>query len=795
MNEKEKNEKNQEASALSIPLEYIKYNAAVNGASCRVRVDQHYKNLNQKPVEAIYVFPLPADSSVGECALKIGKRKPIQAELKKRDEAKREYQEARDAGHHASLLEQERDNIFTMSTAGIEPGENADVFIDYVQRIPWQAGGGRFTLPLTVAPRFIPGNPTGKQAGGWSPDTDEVPDASRITPVVAKEGVSYQAEISILFSPGFRCKLTCPSHPNLVPERIVAKGETVEIKTGKIATDRDFVLVYESLSKVAEVSEHFCQHGGESFVLASVFPPGEAKPVGADYVLLLDCSGSMDGESIVGLRSVAKQILKNMRERKVGDRVGILPFSNQPLASYPLSEISDNHEKFIDRLNADGGTALGYAFAAAEKMFEAADSSSRQKMILLVTDGDTEHGKDWRNPCIRLVAVGIGTAIDDDRIVSLAKNNNGTYEFVHPGEDCSAVANRLAGYLSGPVLRDVKVETKGEAVGVSDVFKGRPATISIRFDGNEPGAIRVTGKDQDGNEQSWNLSAKNAKFCDYAYKIWAKEKIRSTSDAEAQVVVSLKYKVQCAGTAFVVKIEKEKPGEKPVTVEVPCMLPKGWNFESVFGGAKGVRFMGAARYGLVGAIQPMAFMDTGFAGSDEELCEEVVAESLEMSMPEESPACRGVCPRSVAPVSNRFLLDAQNIDDRLIAILIHISGPKSDKAREAFGELRLTPRDVKKMNEETRARACYFSVRLQGCGLHFDRKVMAELMMPPTKSDLAKAWFALAQKESGRAVNAKVIDALFVQLLNKADAIEVNYIMWKNGKAARPAINGWDLVP
>jgi len=281
----------------SIPLEHISFRAALNSAFARVRCIQKFKNDSENPVEAVYVFPLPDDASVTGCVMVIGRRK-VEAELKKRDEARKEYDNAVAAGHHASLLEQQRPNIFTMNVGGIEPGESISVEITYVQRVPWQAGGGRFSIPLVVAPRFISGVPTGKQGGGWAEDTDEVPDASFITPPVAKEGVTYNADISVMFSPGFRCRLSCPSHSGIVEERVIAKAEEFELKTGDILTDRDFVLVYRSTSKAAEVAVHAGELNGESFLLANIIPPGESTPVGSDIVFVLDCSGSMNGPKI-----------------------------------------------------------------------------------------------------------------------------------------------------------------------------------------------------------------------------------------------------------------------------------------------------------------------------------------------------------------------------------------------------------------------------------------------------------------------------------------------------------------
>jgi Ca-activated chloride channel family protein len=762
-----KEEEQVESGKVSIPLKHITYRTALNGAFARVRCIQEFENDANNPVEAVYVFPLPDEASVTGCAMKIGKRK-VEAELKKREEAKREYEEAVSQGHHGALLEQERPNIFTMKVGGIEPGENISVEVSYVQRVSWQAGGGRFVIPLVVPPQFIPGVPTGKQAGGWSPDTDEVPDASRITPNVAREGVPYNADVSILFSPGFRCKLSCPSHETIIAEQTVAKADTVELKTGDIRTDRDFTLVYTSLSKVPEVAVHSGKTKDEGFLLASIIPPGEAAPVPSDIALVLDCSRSMDGTSISGLKVVAKKVLQRIREDNLGHRVGIVPFNNLPLPEYPLSEVTEATERFIDGLQASGGTMLGYALEKAKEMLTAQDSG-RPGIILMVTDGDTEHGKNWYGDGIRLIAVGIGVAVNDTRINTLADRNSGVAEFVYPGENYGEVAGRLAGYLSGPVLRDVKAEGKGDVVGVADVFKGRPATIAVRFAEKSAGSIRITGKDPEGRECSWEVKP-GAQECDFAYQVWAREFIRENPEVEEELVkVSLKYGIICQHTSFVAVSLKEVPGQKPERVEIPVNLPDGWVFESVFGQTGSFAFampnvvhvdditLGSLR-GVTRSIRPGV---KSFIGGGE----------------------AATLPKFPKPKLNlRFTLDAKDPADLMVAILNAILRNNRPGAEKALKRLKgkLTPAKADGLDEEKRSMAFYFALRLAKHGLKLGKNVMDKLSAKP-KGAVARAWHNLALKEQGRPFNSDV----------PQDNEASGYLSWKFGLGSRPLIGEW----
>jgi Ca-activated chloride channel family protein len=181
---------NTEGKLARSPLLDTRVNMSISGIVARVTVVQIFSNTSDQWQEGIYVFPLPDDAAVDHLRLWIGERF-IEGEIEEREEAKRQYEQAKAEGKRASLLQQERANIFTTSVANIPPGEQIKVEIEYQQSVRYE--GGRYSLrfPTVVAPRYIPGKPlhTGEvefNAGsGWAQDTTEVPDASHITAAVA----------------------------------------------------------------------------------------------------------------------------------------------------------------------------------------------------------------------------------------------------------------------------------------------------------------------------------------------------------------------------------------------------------------------------------------------------------------------------------------------------------------------------------------------------------------------------------------------------------------------------------
>ena len=166
-------------------LKHTDVKADITGFLARVTVTQEFHNTATDKVEAVYVFPLPAMAAVDTMDMYVGDRH-VRGDIKHREEARAIYEAARDAGKMAALLDQERPNIFTQHVANIRPNDKVRIVISYVERLKYEDGNYEWVFPMVVGPRYIPGTPIGRAAGGWAYDTDRVPDASKITPPVAK---------------------------------------------------------------------------------------------------------------------------------------------------------------------------------------------------------------------------------------------------------------------------------------------------------------------------------------------------------------------------------------------------------------------------------------------------------------------------------------------------------------------------------------------------------------------------------------------------------------------------------
>src|SRR5213078_313943 len=178
------------------PLKHTDVKAQISGFLARITVTQEFENPFKEKIEAVYTFPLPPNAAVDDMTMLVGDR-TVRGKILRREEAEAVYEAAKTNGQTASLLNQERPNIFTQSVANILPGEQVKVTISYVETLKYEDGSYEFVFPMVVGPRYVPGAPTGAQGRGFSPDTQQVPDGSRITPRPVAEGVRSGHDISV----------------------------------------------------------------------------------------------------------------------------------------------------------------------------------------------------------------------------------------------------------------------------------------------------------------------------------------------------------------------------------------------------------------------------------------------------------------------------------------------------------------------------------------------------------------------------------------------------------------------
>jgi Ca-activated chloride channel family protein len=529
------------------PLKHTDVQAEISGFLARVTVTQEFSNPSQDKVEAVYTFPLPQNAAVNDMTMRVGER-TIKAVIKKREEAQKIYQQAVQAGHTAALLEQERPNIFTQSVGNIPPGATVKVEITYIELLKYDAGFYEFVYPMVVGPRYIPGQPTGKQAGGWAPDTTQVPDASRITPPVAgvhygKKGTraGHDISLAVKLDAGVTIKdLSSPTHdidkhlPNV-------HAAEVKLRNAKEIPNRDFVLRYEVAggkiedALLANSSPQKTESGPAATAVAAngyftfiLQPPDRVKDEDAnprELIFVLDTSGSMSGFPIETAKKVMKRAIEHMRPQ---DTFNLVTFAGDTRVLFPQPVPSSaaniaQATAFLEGQRGSGGTEMmkairvalgddGTGVAECARHNDCAvetngvpTTADPIRIVCFMTDGyvgnDMEIvGAIQKHPEARVFSFGIGSAVNRFLLDKMAEAGRGEVEYVLNGEEAPAAADRFYERVHTPVLTDISIEWNGLPVKEVmpqkplDLFTAKPLVITGRYAQPASGTITLRGK-------------------------------------------------------------------------------------------------------------------------------------------------------------------------------------------------------------------------------------------------------------------------------------------------------------
>ncbi len=596
----------------SIPLRGVEVTGELLGGHARVVVRQRYQNTERRPVEAIYVFPLPADATLTSFVMEVAGRR-MEGVVKEREEAFKVYDDALTAGHGAAMLEQERPNVFTASVGNLLPGEETLIEVEYLQKLGCDEGALRWMIPTLVAPRYIPGAPAGDRTGhGGADPTSVVPDADRITPKIGN--VDYGLKLDLVLDLGRELEVESPSHALQFTREPGTTGRTrVSFAQREVALDRDVVVIARGAGLGADdrfttLAVH--RPAGQVGTFALTVVPdllADAKNVGRqEVVFLIDISGSMGGESLPQAVAALRLCLRHLRE---GDRFNVLAFDDrierfQP-GPVPFTQATlEQADAWASRLAARGGTEMLAPLLEAVRQTDG--------VIVLLTDGQVgneaqiERDVMAARKAARIYSFGIGTNVSDALLRGLGRHTGGAVEFIHPGERIDDKVIAQFARAIAPRVTELSVKWDGVDVGevcpgeLPALIDGEPWTVYGRIEPTSmpSGRVEVRGK-LDG--RSWGLTLPVAWGEGVSRpalpKLWAAERIR---DLEAMAVtgrregrmkeriiaLAVEHGVSSQHTAFVVV--ETRTGDRRVTgpVEtraVPVNAPAGWD---MFGTAR-----------------------------------------------------------------------------------------------------------------------------------------------------------------------------------------------------------------
>lgn len=587
----------------------------VNGTIARVVVTQRFENPSDRWLEGVYVFPLPEQSAVDALHMEIGSR-VIVGEIKGRSEAEQLYQAAKDNGQKASLVEQERPNIFTNSVANIGPHESILIRIEYQQTVRQEGGVYSLRFPLVVAPRYNPA-PSSVDVvdfGGKHRPNDPVPDRDRISPPVldpAKFPKINPVSITVKLNAGFVLGDVTSSFHKVTLNRTGEETAALSLADGTVPADKDFELVWKP--KAASVPQTALFHeavDGQDYLLAMVTPPtldSAPKRLPRELIFVIDNSGSMAGASI----AQAKQSLLLALDRlRPGDTFNVIRFDDTMDVLFPgaVDATAANiaiAKTFVAKLDAEGGTEMLPALKAALNDANPSDTS-RLRQVVFLTDGAVGNERELFAEIAdhigrtRLFTVGIGSAPNTYFMQRASELGRGTFTAIGSGDQVLERMSTLFAKLETPVMVGLKaswpdgttVETWPDPL--PDLYAGEPVVLSAKVS-SMTGELHLSGT-FDGKPWTAALRIADAVDGSGVAKLWARSKIaaleaKSYTDPDAKGIdkaietVALEHHLVSSQTSLVaIDPLKSRPDGEPVSsVNMPLNLPDGWVYDKVFG--------------------------------------------------------------------------------------------------------------------------------------------------------------------------------------------------------------------
>ena len=588
----------------------------ITGMIARATVKQHFRNPDTTWKEGVYVFPLPEDAAVDHLRMYIGQR-VIEGRVQERQQARKEYEQAKSEGKKASLVEQERPNIFTTSVANIGPHEEIIIEIEYQHIVQYDSGTFRLRFPMVVAPRYIPGQPvtpveinvTKFEGNGWAVNTDQVRDAARITPPVPHpdKGKINPVTMQVNLDAGFSLQHITSSYHNIGIKQENETGYKLTLENNTSA-DRDFELIWKPEPGAEPRAAFFNeQKNGEHYGLIMMLPPEQNKGeiLSREVIYVIDTSGSMSGTSIVQAKAALELALA---ELKPGDRFNIIQFNSfteqlfqfpQPFTHHSLRQAKN----YVRALRAQGGTEMAPALQAA--LHQTSESSGVRQVIFL-TDGSIGNEDELFRIIkqqlgnSRLFTVGIGSAPNSHFMNRAASFGRGTYTYIGKVEEVQEKMQILFNKLQHPVLTDIRINWSDQLnvetwpQRIPDLYLGEPLLLTAKAS-SLPETLHITGT---VSGKTWNSSMKlsGGKEQTGISVLWARKKIaalmdqlnsRTEQDEIRQMIIdtALAHHLVSKFTSLVaIDVTPARVKEELLKSQsMPVNLPTGWEYEKVFG--------------------------------------------------------------------------------------------------------------------------------------------------------------------------------------------------------------------
>lgn len=600
-----------EERTVVVPLEHTSVEGEIRDHVATLAVTQHFANPFDHPIEAVYVFPLPHDAAVTDFLMTIGDR-TIRGVIREREEARRLYEEAKRQGVAASLLTQERPNVFTQRVANIAPGHGIDVTIEYLDRLAYRDGWYELVFPMVVGPRYDPRGTTdgiGAVTLATRGSSGQVVEVPYLRP---EERSGHEIDVSIDLDAGVPIEeLACDSH-RLDVERPAPERAQVRLAQDDRVPNRDLVLGYRLAADDVRTAGavHLNDDGG--WLHLTVLPPAElgdlpARPI--ELICVVDTSGSMSGAPLSQAREALREALRRLTPR---DTFRLIRFSNGAgeLDGDPLPATPENlrlGQRWVADLKAGGGTEMMTGIRACLRHPK---DPERNRLVVFLTDGyignEEEILTEVRRSVgdARLFSFGVGSSTNRFLLEAMAREGRGAAAFLALDQDAAPVLARTFERLRRPALTELELDWGGLPVAevypseLPDLLIGRPIEVVARVtEPRDPAsvAVRLLGH-ADGAVRAVPVPLRRVapgRPARALAKLWARAKI---ADLHSQArgpdagprddylrrvtAVALEHGLMSATTAFVAVDSLTRVDGESKTVPVAVPVPEGVDFDT-----------------------------------------------------------------------------------------------------------------------------------------------------------------------------------------------------------------------
>lgn len=584
----------EDPAAERLPLLSTAAEVNIAGVMANVTVTQVYKNSGKQAIEAIYVFPASTLAAVHGMTMTIGDRVII-ARIDERNRARQAYEDARENGQGASLLEQQRPNVFQMNVANIMPGDTITVELKYSELLRPKENIYEFVYPAVVGPRYSSqGVDLASSSDSWTGNP------------YLREGEKppYDYGMKLSLNAGMAVKeISCPSHKVDISftgkEQAVLKLHPGEVSAG----NRDFVVRYRLAGDQIHSGILLFEDKKENFFLTMIQPPERVTPEiipPREYIFIVDVSGSMNGFPLNVSKELLRDLIGNLGP---ADKFNVVLFaaSARVLSDRSLQANGENIDRaldFIDNERGGGGTEL---LTALKSAFSIPKDDNISRSFVIATDGyvavEQKAFELVRNNLDKanFFAFGIGSSVNRHLIEGLAHAGQGEPFIVLNAEEAPGSAAKFRKYISSPVLTGIDVEFSGMDVydvipaSLPDLFAQKPLILFGKYRGNNNGVLSVTGTNGEGLFVSkMDLDKlRPSKSNDALRMLWAREKIRWYDDLasagygyenfdEELVSLGLEYNLLTRLTSFVaIDSEVRNTVGGYISANQPLPLPQG----------------------------------------------------------------------------------------------------------------------------------------------------------------------------------------------------------------------------